>query len=347
MGISSLYGFRHEGDVWPIEVIKGFSDWLLELFGLVLGSNEAGGWRLKAPGMPGGGGSCNIGGDVEFWLTLLVWAWAAWAAAANPWKRALRLSAKGEVAAPGPNLADAWAAMWAWRKGSGRGRGRRGSGLPSLAKRSAWAAAAAAACCCCCRNCMNWVRPFSNMLGVGLMVCGRAKCWPPRGGGGGEGGEYSLIAILTLFCLWSDTVNISSNHTRLKHSSKSQNITHCAVMNMAISNLIFDAKLETTKRDEVWVPTDLSNRKSLLQQGGEFLSLDFSLPAVHCCMYPTVHWAVRTADTPASDDENRTARRAFAGGAPLVSATFVISYGEAFSTAFCAAICRLTNFGVG
>ena len=60
-------------------------------------------------------------------------------------------------------------------------------------------------------------------------------------------------------------------------------------MNMAISNLIFDAKLETTKRDEVWVPTDLSNRKSLLQQGGEFLSLDFSLPAVHCCMYPTVH----------------------------------------------------------
>ena len=206
MGISSLYGFRHEGDVWPIEVIKGFSDWLLELFGLVLGSNEAGGWRLKAPGMPGGGGSCNIGGDVEFWLTLLVWAWAAWAAAANPWKRALRLSAKGEVAAPGPNLAEAWAAMWAWRKGSGRGRGRRGSGLPSLAKRSAWAAAAAAACCCCCRNCMNWVRPFSNMLGVGLMVCGRAKCWPPRGGGGGEGGEYSLIAILTLFCLWSDTV---------------------------------------------------------------------------------------------------------------------------------------------
>ena len=48
MGISSLYGFRHEGDVWPIEVIKGFSDWLLELFGLVLGSNEAGGWRLVA-----------------------------------------------------------------------------------------------------------------------------------------------------------------------------------------------------------------------------------------------------------------------------------------------------------
>ena len=236
MGISSLYGFRHEGDVWPIEVIKGFSDWLLELFGLVLGSNEAGGWRLKAPGMPGGGGSCNIGGLVEFWPTLLVWAWAAWAAAANPWKRALRLSAKGEVAAPGPNLAEAWAAMWAWRKGSGRGRGRRGSGLPSRAKRSAWAAAAAAACCCCCRNCMNWVRPFSNMLGVGLMVCGRAKCWPPRGGGGGEGGEYSLIAILTLFCLWSDTVNIS---LELIFQQITKHYTLCCYEYGKFSNLIF------------------------------------------------------------------------------------------------------------
>ena len=49
---------------------------------------------------------------------------------------------------------------------------------------------------------------------------------------------------------------------------------------MATSNLIFDAKTETTERDEVWVPTDLSNRKSLLQQGGEFLSLDFSLPVL-------------------------------------------------------------------
>ena len=33
----------------------------------------------------------------------------------------------------------------------------------------------------------------------------------------------------------------------------------------------------TTGEVEVWVATDLSNRKSLLQQGGEFLSLDF-----HC-----------------------------------------------------------------
>ena len=88
MGISSLYGFRHEGDVWPIEVIKGFSDWLLELLGLVLGSKEAGGWRLKDPGITGGGGgSCKPGGDVEFWLTLFEpelpeAAWAA--AAANP-----------------------------------------------------------------------------------------------------------------------------------------------------------------------------------------------------------------------------------------------------------------------
>ena len=44
---------------------------------------------------------------------------------------------------------------------------------------------------------------------------------------------------------------------------------------------------------EVWVATDLSNRKSLLQQGGEFLSLDF-----HC--RPTGRGAAlnsQTADT--------------------------------------------------
>ena len=77
-----------------------------------------------------------------------------------------------------------------------------------------------------------------------------------------------------------------SNHTRLKHCSKSPTL-HTVLAAMAISNLIFwMQKLETTERDEVWVPTDLSNRKSLLQQGGEFLSLDFSLPALHCYMYP-------------------------------------------------------------
>ena len=36
------------------------------------------------------------------------------------------------------------------------------------------------------------------MVGVGLNVCGRARVeWPPTGGGGGEGGEYSLIAMVT------------------------------------------------------------------------------------------------------------------------------------------------------
>ena len=35
------------------------------------------------------------------------------------------------------------------------------------------------------------------MVGVGLNVCGRAREWPPTGGGGGEGGEYSLIAMVT------------------------------------------------------------------------------------------------------------------------------------------------------
>ena len=106
------------------------------------------------------------------------------------------MSAKGDEGDgfEAPNLAEA-AAMWACRKGRGRGRGRRGMGLPNLAMRSAWAAAAAAACCCCCLNCMNCVNPFSNMLpGLGRRVCGRAREWPPRGGG--EGGEYSLIAIL-------------------------------------------------------------------------------------------------------------------------------------------------------
>lgn len=41
------------------------------------------------------------------------------------------------------------------------------------------------------------MRPFSNMLGTGLIVWGRAKgvaVCPPKGGG--EGGEYSLMAIL-------------------------------------------------------------------------------------------------------------------------------------------------------
>ena len=33
------------------------------------------------------------------------------------------------------------------------------------------------------------------MVGVGRRVWGRAKEWPPTGGG--EGGEYSLIAMLT------------------------------------------------------------------------------------------------------------------------------------------------------
>ena len=101
-----------------------------------------------------------------------------------------------------------------------------------------------------------------------------------------------------------------------------------------------------TELDLVWVPTDLSNRKSLLQQGGEFLSLDFSLPAVHCCMYPNTEQCEQLILQLAM---MRIVRRA----APplvvhtLVSVTFVISNGEAFSSAFCAAICRLTNFGVG
>ena len=83
-------------------------------------------------------------------LTLGLLELAEAAAAANPWNRARKLSAKlGTTGPVAPaNLAEA-AAMWACKKGKGRGRGSRGSGLPSLAKRSAWAAAAAAACCCC------------------------------------------------------------------------------------------------------------------------------------------------------------------------------------------------------
>jgi hypothetical protein len=34
------------------------------------------------------------------------------------------------------------------------------------------------------------------MVGMARMLCGRAREWPPRGGG--EGGEYSLIAILAV-----------------------------------------------------------------------------------------------------------------------------------------------------
>lgn len=190
---SSLYGFLHEGLVCPI-CVKILSE---EFWGLVLGI--IGGCRLNAVGVCGtgatGGGGGGGGGIFWCWLTAVAAAATveAAAAAANPWNRALRLSANGLVA-------DLAAAMWACKKGNGKGKGRRGKGRPSRAKRSAWAAAAAAACCCCCLNCMNWVRPFSNILtdeGVGLMLWGRAKDggWllPPNGGG--DGGEYSLITI--------------------------------------------------------------------------------------------------------------------------------------------------------
>ena len=36
------------------------------------------------------------------------------------------------------------------------------------------------------------------MAGVGRSVWGRAREWPPTGGG--EGGEYSLIAMVTTKC---------------------------------------------------------------------------------------------------------------------------------------------------
>ena len=100
---------------------------------------------------------------------------------------------------------------------------------------------------------------------------------------------------------------------------------------MATSNLIFDAKTETTERDEVWVPTDLSNRKSLLQQGGEFLSLDFSLPVLSC-------WSGRVSVAEQlilSDDENRARATCLA-----VSATCVHHFAARLQTVFRAVICR-------
>ena len=134
-------------------------------------------------------------------------ALAAAAAAAKPEKRALKLSTNGEddkAAAAGPNFEAA--AAWACRNGSGKGNGSLGRppGL-NLAKMSAWAARAL--CCCCCLNCMNWLSPFSNMAGEGVGLIGRRDEWPPAdGGGGGEGGEYSLTAILKPWCLGSHCI---------------------------------------------------------------------------------------------------------------------------------------------
>ena len=100
------------------------------------------------------------------------------------------------------------------------------------------------------------------------------------------------------------------------------------------------AEKTTTERDEVWVPTDLSNRKSLLQQGGEFLSLDFSLPApLHCC---TGRDSVVSGDSVTEQlmysAMMRIMRRHHAIPSPPLS---YLSCAARSQTATCAAICRV------